>query len=129
MKLLTDGQLLQVQKFAELGMQTPITIHRRSVDTGLDAGYDDPYGSTVGYSDVTPAGGVKGWIHSSTIPVQQFDTGMVVTINTIRMYVPVGTDIKPGDEVHTSSAIYVVGDTTADETWPALLNCSLRTKE
>ena len=68
-KLLTDSQLLAIQKTAILGMQTEVTILRGDPDTGLDL-TDDPYGSSPGEPTVVapPIGGVKGWLHSHADP-------------------------------------------------------------
>ena len=126
--LLTSGQLAAVQKVAISGMQSPVTISRRTGDVGLDL-TDDPYGSTVSYAPVVSSSQVLGWLHSTPTPVQQVDSGAIITVNTYRLFVPVGTDILPGDQATIGGNTYVVSDTTVDETWPALLACSLRLRE
>ena len=56
--------------------------------------------------------------------------GALVTVNTYRLYLPVGTDIKVGDEVVVGGDdVYIVSDTTAESTWMAVLECSLRKRD
>jgi hypothetical protein len=128
LKLLSEQQLEGVRRVAEMAMTTPVTILRRTGEDSLDP-YGDPYGSAVAFVDVTPAGGCLGWLHSTPTPMQQLDGGMLVTFNTYRLFLPHDIDILPGDRVEINTNTYVVSDTTADETWPALLACTLRLKE
>jgi hypothetical protein len=128
MPLLSLSQLSSIQKIALLGMTTPITILRRIVDFGMDMD-DNPYGSSLEYTNVTPSDGVLGMLHSTPTPEARIDDGQLITVNTYRLWVPVGTDIKPGDHIVIAMNTYVVSDTTVDETWPAFLSCSLRLKE
>ena len=131
-KLLTDNQLAAIQKTAMLGFQTEITILRSDPDAGLEL-TDDPYGSSFGTPEAVPppvtSGGIKGWLHSTPTPVATIDSGQLITVNTYRLWVPVDTDIRPRDRVVIGANTYVVSDTTADSTWPALLSCSLRLAE
>lgn len=127
--LLTARQLRAIQKTAVLGMQTDVKIFRSTPDSGLDL-TDDPYGSSVGTpAEISPAVGVHGWLHSTPTPMASIDAGQIITVNTYRLWVPVDTDILPRDRVVINENTYVVTDTTADSTWPALLSCSLRLAE
>jgi hypothetical protein len=131
-RFLTQNQLENLRGLALLGMVTPITIERRSegsIPTGGDYGDDFLAFSTT---TETRRQQVKGWFYSTPTPVQDVDTGMVVTSNTYRLFVPVGTDIKVGDHVHVDTNPrddYTVSDTTAEGTWLPLLTCSLRKRE
>lgn len=131
-QFLTDKQMQRVQDVALLGMVTPMVIERRSegpIPVGGDYGDDFLAYTTTNESRRTT---VKGWFFSTPTPQQDVDTGMVVTVNTYRLYVPVGTDIKVGDHVHVETNPiddYTVSDTTAESTWLPLLTCSLRKKE
>lgn len=131
-QFLTDKQMQRVQDVALLGMVTPMVIERRSegpIPAGGDYGDDFLAYTTTNESRRTT---VKGWFFSTPTPQQDVDTGMVVTVNTYRLYVPVGTDIKVGDHVHVETNPiddYTVSDTTAESTWLPLLTCSLRKKE
>lgn len=129
-RLLTDAQLASIQQIAKLGMQTKVTIERRTATTGLET-TDDPYGSSVSFdaNEDPERAVVYGMLHSTPTPVAQLNSGQLVTINTYRLWVPVGTEIDPGDHVLIADHSYVVSDTTADETWPAFLACSLRMAE
>jgi hypothetical protein len=128
LKLLSFQQMEGVRRVAEMTMTTPLTIMRRDGSDSLDP-YGDPYGSSVSFADVTPVGGCLGWLHSTPTPVATVDAGALITVNTYRLYVSHEADIRPGDHVVINSNTYVVSDTTADETWPALLACTLRLRE
>jgi len=131
-RFLTDNQMKRMQDLALLGMVTPVTIERRA-EAAIPAGGD--YGDDfLSYTQTveTRRTDVKGWFYSTPTPVQQVDTGQIVTVNTYRLYLPVGTDIKVGDHVHVATNPiddYTVSDTTAEGSWLPLLACSLRKKE
>jgi len=128
LKLLSFQQMEGVRRIAEMAMTTPIIIMRRVSADSLDES-GDPYGSEVTFSDATPVGGCLGWLHSTPTPVATLDAGALITVNTYRLFVPHDIDIRAGDHVVINTDTYVVSDTTADETWPALLRCSLRLRE
>lgn len=132
MKLLSDAQLRAVQDVAKMGMQTDVTIYRRSTTTGLEM-TDDPYGSSVSYAELpetaTTTSTVKGMFHEVNVPSTDVDSGQLVVVSHFRLWVPVGTDIRPGDQVVIDGNTYQVSDTTADTTWPPFLECSLRRAE
>lgn len=125
-KLLSDGQLASLQKVAKLAMQTTVRIYRRAVTTGLETSDPNPYGSSDAYALVAT---VKGMLHSEPTPVAQIDGGQLVTVNTYTLRLESTADITNGDRVTIGANTYVVADTTADETWPAILACSLRLAE
>lgn len=119
--LLSDAQMLALQEVALLGMKTPITIQRKATTDTVYGDLDE-----VTYATVATA---KGWFYSTPTAVRDIDTGSVVTANTYRLYLPIGTNIRDGDQVVVGSEIYTVSDTTKESTWTALLNCSLRKRE
>lgn len=119
--LLSNSQMAALQKVAMRGMKTPITIMRR---TTADTAYGDDEEVTF-----PVVGTTKGWFFSRPTPVQEDDAGSLVTVNTYRLFVPVGTDVRPGDRISVDSTTFVVSDTTAESTWLPLLNVSLRRKE
>lgn len=127
--LLSADQLVAIQKIAMRGMQTDVELFRRT-DSSVSA--QNAYGDDAlvwvetGESRIA---NVKGWLYSTPTPVQETDTGAVVTVNTYRLYLPVGTDVLPGDRVVIGAEEFTVSDTTAESTWPALLNVSLRHRE
>lgn len=118
--LLKDSQMKEIQFHAQAGMKTPVTI-KRSVVTSNELG-DDNVGSLETVVET------RCWLHSTPTAEPTLDGG-IVTANTYRMNLPVGTDVLPRDHVFINDTEYVVTDTTADETWPAMLNCSLRLRE
>lgn len=132
-RFLTDKQMNRVRDMALLGMVTKITIERRAEappPAGGDYGDDFLSYTLTAESRRTE---VRGWFHTTPTQEQSIDNGQVVTANTYRLYVPVGTDIKAGDHVHVGNADprddYTVSDTTAEGTWLPLLTCSLRKRE
>lgn len=128
-RFLTPNQLERVRDVALLGMITPVTIERRA-EGDIPAGND--YGDDfITYTTTTATRRleVRGWFYSMPTPVQEVDTGMIVTVNTYRLFLPVGTDILPGDHVHVGNDDYTVSDTTGEGTWLPLLTCSLRKRE
>ena len=126
--LLTANQLAFIGKIAKLVMQTEVTIYRRVATTGLEL-TDDPYGSSVNFVEQTTSTTVMGMLHSTPTPMPEINAGQLVTVNTYRLWVPFDTDVIPGDRIVIGTNTYVVADTTADETWPAFLGCSLRLAE
>lgn len=128
-QFLTDNQLQRVRDMALLGMITPIVIERRS-EGAIPAGGD--YGDDfLAYTQTTETRRteVNGWFYSTPTPLQEVDTGMIVTVNTYRLFLPVGTDVLVGDLVMVGSDEYTVSDTTAEGTWLPLLTCTLRKRE
>jgi len=130
-RLLTDNQMARVRDVALLGMVTPIVIEKRT-EGPIPAGGD--YGDDFLAFTETSASRrqtVKGWFYSTPTPMQDVDTGAIVTANTYRLFLPVGTDIDPGDHVYVGNEpdAYTVSDTTAEGTWLPLLTCSLRRRE
>jgi len=126
---LTTKQMERVRDVALLGMITPVTIERRTAvapPAGGDYGDDFLSYPTTNESRRQT---VKGWFYSTPTPTQEVDSGAVVTVNTYRLFLPVGTDVLPGDHVHVGIDDYTVSDTTGEGTWLPLLTCSLRKRE
>jgi hypothetical protein len=115
------AQMSALQEFALRGMQTTVTIQRKTLT-------DNDYGDreTVTW---TPVATIKAWFWSRPTPVQTEDVGAVITVNTYRLFVPVGTDIRVGDQIKMGVDLYIVSDTTTESTWKAMLVCSLRRRE
>jgi hypothetical protein len=87
--------------------------------------------NTYGDDIVSYANGdtVKGWMFSTPTPMQEEDSGSLITANTYRLFVPVGTNIDPGDQVVIDTETFLVSDTTFESTWNVMLRCSLRRRE
>jgi hypothetical protein len=116
-------EVAQFAKFALKGMQTPVTIARRTVSS------DEEGDDVVTFTDITPPGGLLGWIHSSPAFIQRIDSGMLVTANTFVLYLPIGTDVQAGDQTIVGGEEYTISDTTEDNTWKGFLRCALRGRE
>ncbi len=128
-RFFTDKQMQRIRDIPLLGMTTPIIIERRTEATP-PAGGD--YGDDFLAFPVTSESRrltVKGWFFSTPTPLQEVDSGVIVTVNTYRLYVPVGTDVLPGDQVRVGADSYTVSDTTAESTWLPFLTCSLRKRD
>lgn len=125
------SQIANIAQFvARLGMIEDIEVLRRTevsvTDPSRDYGDDE-----IDYIETTDARRhwVKGWIHATPSQVQQVDTGAIVTVNTYSFRCPVGTDILPGDELTINGDTYILSDTTAENTWKALVSCNLRKRD
>jgi len=128
MKLLSDAQLGAIQRLAELGMQTEVTILPQTATTGLEV-TDDPYGSSVSYASASTAKTVMGMLHSVANNTLQIESGQLVAVHDHRLWVPVGTEVTNGDHVLIAGVEYVVNDVNNGETWPAYLGLMVKTLE
>lgn len=113
--LLSDSQLLAIQRVGQSGMRVDVIVRRPD--------YDE--------NDVPIAGPIvaecKGYLRQTGgANVGAIDNGMIVTSSTFDLGVPVGTDVLPRDNVEIGGRIYEVQDVLDDETWPAMLDCTLR---
>ncbi len=117
----SEAQLHQLREVTMSGLVTPVTIKRRSTS---DSDYGDA--EVVTWTTVLST---KGWVFSTPTPVQQPDSGAVITVNTYRLYLPVGLDVRPGDQAFIGSDTYIISDTTGESTWQAMIVCSLRKRE
>jgi len=128
-RFFTDNQMRRIRDMPLLGMTTTVIIERRTEATppaGGDYGDDFlAYPATSESRRLT----VKGWFFSTPTPLQEVDSGAIITVNTYRLFLPVGTDVLPGDQVLVGTDNYTVSDTTAESTWLPLLTCSLRKRE
>lgn len=119
--LLSSSELGTLQVWAEVGMNDTITIQR---PTQTDSSFGDD--EVVTYTTV---GTSKAWFRSTPTPVATADTGVLITVNTYRLLVPVGTDILPKDQVLVGGDTYLVTDTNAESTWKPSTRVSLRRRE
>lgn len=133
----SSSELVAMQEAALPGMQTDVEIGRQTPTATGGIPSSNDYGDDVEtYPVITdPANPsqpliVKGWLFQKVTPVAEENTGAIVTVNTVRLYVPLGTPIKPGDTVHVvndpDAIEYVVADTNNEITWKAWITCSLR---
>jgi hypothetical protein len=117
--LVSDTEINALRDVALSGMQTDVAIYARGTEQ-TENGQKDVWTYSIT---------VKGWFHSEPTPVITLVSGEMATVNTYRLFVPVGTAIAAGDHAVVGSQTYIVSDTTNDETWAVLLRCSLRLAE
>ena len=116
MSLLSPSELGALSAVVESGMTSDITILRlMSVDSAT--GQDQSW---------TMTSVVKGWMYSGAAPVLTIVSGAQALVDTFRLFVPLGTDVRTGDRVQVGGETYTVSDTTAESTWQAMLTVSLR---
>lgn len=117
--LLSASEMAEVRSVGLQGMQTLVTILARST-VQTDDGWESVWAD---------AGDAYGWIDSTPTPMQTEVSGKITTVNTYRLFLPVGTAIDPGDRVVSGGRTFVVSDTTAESTWQEMLKVSLRFAE
>ena len=117
--LISDSEMAALRGVAESGMQTDVAIYQRTT-VQTDDGQESVW--TLGSM-------VKGWLYSTPTPVITLVSGEMTTVNTYRLFVPVGTAISPGDHAVIGAQTFIVSDTTRESTWQPLLRCSLRFAE
>lgn len=121
--LLSNSQMASIQRMAEAGMQVNVVIKRpvlSSDDLG-DGAYDpepEVVATCKGYLRQT-GGDTTGGV----------DVGSLVTSSTYELGIPVGTNAFPRDIAEIGGKTYYVQDVRDDETWPAMLNLTLRRRE
>ncbi len=106
---------------------TPVTIYRRIVGTGSsDYGDDNVSYDLVGRpwpQDEWASQTVSGLLSQKLTPVQVADSGQIVTVNSYHLSVPLGTDIRTGDQL---TALDENGNDTVLIVW---IDCALRKLE
>jgi hypothetical protein len=117
--LVSAAEMAGLRDVAEQGMQTPVIIQTRATVQS-----DDGQTSTW-----TTTGTVMGWLYSTPTPQITLVSGEMATVNTYRLFLPVGTAIAAGDHAIIGGQTFIVSDTTAESTWQPLLRCSLRYAE
>jgi len=117
--LLSDAEMGALRDVAEQTMQTSVRILVRSNEQT-----EDGQRSVWTYTST-----VLGWLHGTPTPTIQQVGGLMATVNLYRVFLPIGTAIAPGDHAVIAGDTYVVEDTTAEDTWRALLDCSMRRLE
>lgn len=129
--LISPEAMVALTEVATSAFQTDVVILRRSVTVNGQTIVSDDYGDdAVSYTETSESRRtVKGSLSSTPTPVQEVNGGQLVTVNTYKLALPVGTDIIPGDEVTIGGEMFSVSDTTNESTWQALLLVSVRRLE
>lgn len=117
MSLLSSAQLNALSKLVAKGMDSDVLIYDRVIEE-----------SSTGTAEswVARANTVKGWLYTTVTPVMTMGFALQGTVNTLRLYLELGTDIEPGDRVRIAGETFTVSDTTAENTIQAMLTVSLR---
>lgn len=121
--LLSNSQMASIQSLAESGMQVDVIIKRPVFSSDdLGDGAFDP--------DPEIIATVKGYLRQiGGDTTGDADAGSVVTSSTYELGIPIGTPAHPRDICEINEKTYYVQDVRDDETWPAMLNLTLRRRE
>lgn len=117
--LVSASEMAALGELAGMGMQAPVAIWARTTEQ-TENGQRDTW---------TYARTVDGWINSTPTPVITLVSGEMATVNTYRLFLPLGTAILPGDHAIIGGQTFIVSDTTVESTWQAMLRVSLRFAE
>ena len=119
--LLTDTEMAAFRDVALQGMQTQVSIYRRTT-VKTDDGWESSWAL---------AGTAFCWIYSTPTAVQDEVSGKIVTINNYRAFFPIGTDLQASDKVvdGRNGQEYLCSDTIVENTWAPMLRASLRFAE
>lgn len=130
-RFLYPSQIDNIAKFVtRLGMVDDVEVLRRTDVAATDPSND--YGDdTLDYiaTQDSRRHWVKGWVFSTPAQQQEVDSGAIITVNTYVLRVPVGTDIKVGDNVIVRGDQYTVASTNRENTWLPMIDCNLRKRE
>lgn len=122
----TPAQMTAIRNIVKIGMVTPVTIQRRSVNAEADP--SNIYGTDA--ETWTTVATVNGWLYETTSPTNiTVISGKASYIMTYRLFMPVGTDIDAGYRAVIGGITYVVEDAAQDDTWQPMKRCTLRRRE
>lgn len=127
--LLSDKQLMAVQAVGRSAMKVEVVVKRPVFTAGVlgDDESDTNPSVVTQPKSVLDRGRLLGYLRQTGGDnVGGVDVGRVQTTSTFELAVPVGTEIHSRDIAVIRGLEYVVQDVLDDETWPALLNCTLR---
>jgi hypothetical protein len=119
--LISTSQLAFMRTTVERAFNTDVDIYKRSL---VESVYEDEATETFTFSET-----IKGWVYS-TPSSSAAEVGFTIgTLNLYRLFVPVGSDVEPGDRLKIDGNDFLVIDTINESTWLPLLRCSLRRLE
>ena len=121
--LLSASQLTAIQQVGQSGMQVDVVFKRPvfgSDELGDDAPDQDPQIVAQVKAYVREVGGdVAGGV----------DVARITTTRTFEIGVPIGTDVQARDIAIVNGREFRVSQVDDDDTWPNMLNCSVRRAE
>jgi hypothetical protein len=120
MTLISSTEMAALRGFAESGMQTTVSAYHQ-ITTAGDSGRTTSYPATP---DVT----VLGWIIEVTSQGATLGpvAGEVGIVETHRLLVPYGTDIRSGDKVTSGASVFQVQHTSAENTYQPYFEIAMK---
>lgn len=119
MSLITATQLNAIRAIAYQGLDTPLTIERKTFSEG-------DYGSVETWSTVAST---NGWLREMTSTKPFGIANLISTVGTFRLHLAVGTDIEPGDRVTVDGDQFEVNETNTHNTIRVFTTAVLRRVE
>lgn len=127
--LLSNSQMAAIQRVAMAGMKVAVVIKRpvfSSDDLGDEAVDENPL-AVVQPSSVLRDGTLFGYLRQTGGDTTGgVDAGAIVTTSTFELGVPFGANVQARDIAVIGGREYRVQDVLDDETWPAMLDITLR---
>jgi hypothetical protein len=123
----TNSELASLRKTAEVSLVDDVDIWPRAVNTDENDPnniYEDSGAVSYAYRET-----VKGWIFSSPNQNAEAVGGIIGTLNLYRVFMPVGTEVTPGDRLFIKGDFFELIDTVDESTWLPILRCSARRLE
>lgn len=117
----TQKQLDGLRKTAEVSLVDDVDIWPRTTVSNI---YEDSGEVTYEFRET-----VKGWIFSAPAAGASTVGGIIGTLNLYRVFLPVGTDVSPGDRLLVKGSFFELIDTVDESTWLPILRCSARRLE
>lgn len=121
MGIFSSAQVLGLRRIAERALETDVTIQRR---TTTDSAYGDNDTEVFTTTET-----LKGWLRSMPEDMVQVSYGQTQVPASHRLFLPVGTDIRPYDKVLIGGTAFKVIDTSQESTYRVLLRVMLRKSE
>lgn len=116
MTLVSAAQLTAIRNLAKKGMTSTGAIFRLAKTT-TDEGTSEAYAA---------AGSSIGWLWQSTTLAVADVGGVQAVVSQFEWRVPVGTDIRPFDQVVIGAETFYVTDTDAEGTIIPYITCRVR---
>jgi len=127
--LLSNSQMAAIQKVAMSGMKVEVVIKRpifTEDDLGDEAVDENPL-PVVQPGSVLRNGILFGYLRQTGGDTTGgVDSAAVVTTSTFELAVPIGANVQARDIAVIHGRDYRVQDVLDDETWPAMLDVTLR---
>ena len=116
--LVSDSEMAAIRQTAESGMVTTVVIKRRTL-------IENDYGSQESYATVAT---VQGWMTELTPTGASIGEvgGVQALAGVYRLFVPVGTDVQPEDQVLIGGLTFMVQHSDEGGTYLPFLTVIMR---